>query len=311
MPTVQQWIGAIRPKTLPTAMAPVAVGGAIAWKLGAWNGGLWAWIMISSLLLQIAVNLANDYDDAINGTDTPRRVGPTRLTASGAISPPRMRMIVWGSIALATASGVGLIGVGGWPILLIGIASIAAIRGYSGGKKPYSHRGLADGVVWLFFGPIACQGTVWVMAHSLSVTALLLGAALGLVAVAVLVLNHLRDETEDRLTGKHTLVVRWGTQFGIWEYRLCLLVACLLLLGMAWLGRHWVLLGVALVLLPTALRLMAQLTQSNVDYTHLLGQTARFGLAMAFGCALSIVAPTATLGEADSFVMLDYQEGKL
>jgi len=247
-------------------------------------------VMVTAILLQIGANLANDYFDGINGKDSPHRVGPTRLTGSGLASPRQVKVAMWGVLGAAVLLGVALMIRGGWPIVGVGVASVWAAWGYSGGRRPYGYWGGADGVVWLFFGPIACQGTVWVMTHTVLTEAWVLGAALGLVATAVLVVNYVRDETEDRRTGKRTLVVRFGRQWGQWQYRACLTGAALIPLGWGWFTGAGGLMGVGLVLFPVSLVLGRRITHPTEQLTVLLGQTARFGLALAIGCCFSMVA---------------------
>ncbi|NDD67414.1 1,4-dihydroxy-2-naphthoate octaprenyltransferase, partial [bacterium] len=212
------WLSACRPRTLPLTLSPLLVGAALCWQAGQWA---WEWAVLmgcTAVLLQIGANLANDYFDGVNGKDSPHRVGPTRLTGSGLVKPGHVKGAMWGVLGAAVCLGIPIMIRGGWPIVLVGIASVWAAWGYSGGKRPYGYWGGADGIVWLFFGPVACQGMVWVMTHRLIMDAWVLGAAQGLVATAVLVVNYIRDETEDRQTGKRTLVVRFGSRWGYWQY---------------------------------------------------------------------------------------------
>lgn len=296
MTTFLMWVSACRPRTLLLTLSPILVGSAMVWQQGQWSWGWVGLVLLTATLLQIGANLANDYFDGINGKDSPQRVGPTRLTGSGLATPNQVKAAMWGVLGGAVLLGVALMIRGGWPIVLVGMAAVLAALGYSGGRRPYGYWGGADGVVWLFFGPVACQGTVWVMTHTLMMDAWVLGSAQGLVATAVLVVNYIRDEAEDRRTGKRTLVVRFGSRWGHWQYRACVSGAALITLGWGlWSGQGG-LMGVGLVLLPVSLVLGRRIAQPSAVLTVLLAQTARFGLALALGCWFSMVTQSIVAG---------------
>lgn len=228
VPAISQpkaWVLAIRPKTLPAAVSPVIVGAALAAADG--HFAFWPVLaaLLGALLLQIGSNLANDYFDAQHGADTPDRLGPTRVTAAGLITPAAMRAGMMVVFALAALVGLYLIWVGGWPIFLIGVASILAALAYTGGPKPFGYMGLGDLFVFLFFGPIALCGTYYLQAQSVSLDALLASLSMGALITAILVVNNLRDIDSDRAAGKYTLAVRWGRKGARDEYIILLALA--------------------------------------------------------------------------------------
>jgi len=204
------WILAARPKTLPAAAAPVAVGMALA----AYRGGFALLpamaALLGALLIQIATNLANDYFDFVKGADTEERVGPTRVTQAGLISPGAVRNAMLGTLAAALLVGVYLVNVGGWPIVWIGIASLVCAVAYTGGPFPLAYHALGDLFVFLFFGLIAVAGTVYVQMGVFTPEAWLAGVGIGAMSTAILVVNNLRDIETDARAGKRTLAVRLG-----------------------------------------------------------------------------------------------------
>jgi 1,4-dihydroxy-2-naphthoate polyprenyltransferase len=222
---VRIWCLAMRPRTLPAAVAPVLVGTAAA----AGNGRLKPLpalsAMAGALLLQIAVNLANDYFDGCRGIDTNRRLGPVRATQSGLIAPAQVLGAMWLTLALASLCGLYLASVGGWPVVAIGLASMAGVLGYSGGPYPLASHGLGDLCVFLFFGPVAVCGTYYVQALTLTGTVVLWAIPPGLLITAILVVNNLRDRETDEETGKHTLAVKIGPRWTRLEFAALVLAA--------------------------------------------------------------------------------------
>ncbi len=205
------WIAGARPRTLPISVAPVLVGVACAAATGdvRWWRALAA--LVVSMLLQIGVNYANDYSDGVRGTDADR-VGPLRLTGSGAVPARRVLAGAWSCFGLAALIGLAVAASTSWWLLLAGAAAIAAAWFYTGGSKPYGYRGLGDLAVFVFFGLVAVVGTAYVAAQPAEVTWLGVVASIpcGLLAVAVLVVNNLRDIPRDAATGKRTLAVMLG-----------------------------------------------------------------------------------------------------
>lgn len=226
--SIKNWILATRPKTLGTAIAPVFIGSALAQANGYFSMTLFVCILASTLLIQIGTNLANDYFDFKNGKDTPERLGPTRVTASGLIKPETVKKATILSFGIALLFGIILMIHGGLPIILIGILSILAGVAYTGGPYPLGYNGLGDITAFIFFGPIAVAGTYYLYSFEWSKEALILGIGTGLLAAALLAINNIRDIKEDTKTGKKTLAVRFGKKAILGEYCCCLSGASLL-----------------------------------------------------------------------------------
>ena len=228
IPTVtptQAWVLASRPKTLPAAVSPVVVGAALAAADGRFVVGPALACLAAALLLQIGSNLANDYFDHIKGADTAERIGPLRVTAGGLLSPATVRNGMIAVFGLAALIGVYLILVGGWPILLVGVAAIAAAVAYTGGPKPFGYMGLGDIAVFVFFGLVAVVGTYYVQALTITPASIIASLPMGALITAILVVNNLRDIDTDRQAGKHTLAVRFGRRGARLEYTLLLAAA--------------------------------------------------------------------------------------
>ena len=271
------WVWAARPKTLGAAVAPVVVGSAMAWRAGAAHPLSAGLALLSAILIQVGVNYHNDYADYLQGADTDDRVGPMRVTQAGLVAPETMRRATVLVFAGAVAAGGFLIYRGGWPVLVIGAASIAAAVWYTAGPYSLAALGLADLAVFVFFGPVAVGGTYYVQALACPLEVIVAGMGPGLFSVGILLVNNVRDVADDRAADKRTLVVRLGRQVGGWLYAACILGALLLPAGMvAWTGEHaWTLL--TLLLLPLAvgpIRTMIRVADPQ-RLNPLLGQTGR------------------------------------
>lgn len=223
----QIWLLAARPRTLPAAAAPVIVGSAIAYADGVFRLLPALGALGGALLLQIGANLANDVFDYQKGADTPGRLGPVRVTQSGMLPPGTVKAGMWITFALAALIGLYLAWVSGWPVIAIGLASIVAAILYTGGPLPYGYRGLGEIFVFLFFGVAAVMGTYYVQAVRFSLSAFIGSVPVGLLIVAILAVNNLRDIHTDRVSGKNTLAVRLGVVGARQEYLLLLLLAYL------------------------------------------------------------------------------------
>ncbi len=202
------WIEAARPRTLPAAIAPVLVGSGLAAFDGVYRNDAFILALVGALAIQVAANFANDVSDAGRGADTADRVGPARMVATGRIEARAMWIATAVAVAVAVAAGVGLVLIAGWPIVVIGLASILAMLTYVGGPLPYGYRALGEVFVFVFFGLVATVGTRF--AHGGSTPGLdawVLGAVMGALAAAILVVNNLRDIDTDRAAGKRTLAV--------------------------------------------------------------------------------------------------------
>ena len=221
------WLLATRPKTLPAALSPVIVGAAAAAGDGAFAALPALAALAGALLLQIGVNLANDYFDFHSGIDTAERKGPLRVTQSGLIPPGQVRLAMAAALAAATLVGVYLVARGGTPILAVGVASILAALAYSGGPWPLASKGVADLFVFVFFGPVAVCGTYFVQAGALTPAPAAAAIGPGLLITAILVVNNLRDIETDARAGKRTLAVRLGARGALAEYVLLLVGAFL------------------------------------------------------------------------------------
>ncbi len=212
MATAAQWVSGARPRTLPAAVAPVAVGAG----LGAWAGAFALprvlLALVVALMLQIGVNYANDYSDGIKGTDD-RRVGPVRLVGQQLASPPAVKRAALMSFALAALAGLALVVLTTqWWLLLIGMASIAAAWLYTGGPRPYGYAGLGEIFVFVFFGLVPVVGTAYVQTLTITGVDVLASVGVGLLSCAILVTNNLRDIPTDSVVGKRTLAVRLGDE---------------------------------------------------------------------------------------------------
>ncbi|EMA63353.1 1,4-dihydroxy-2-naphthoate polyprenyltransferase [Halorubrum lipolyticum] len=239
------WVIAARPQTLPAAAAPVIVGVGLAVRDGAFAPLPALAAFVGAALIQVGTNFANDYYDAIQGADTDDREGFTRVVASGLIEPAEVKRAMWLTFAAAILVGTYLVYVGGVPILVIGLASVAAGIAYTGGPYPLGYHGLGDLFVFVFFGVIAVTGTYYVQAAALAGEAFPLWLPEGTVTLAavvaslpvaalstnILVVNNVRDLEEDAQTGKRTLAVRFGYGFSRGQY--------LALLALAYLTPFW------------------------------------------------------------------------
>jgi 1,4-dihydroxy-2-naphthoate polyprenyltransferase len=225
--TLKSWMLAARPKTLPAAIAPVVIGAALAFADGKGNLPSALLAALCALLIQIGTNYANDYFDFVKGTDAPGRLGPTRATAAGWVTPQAMKCAFLFVFGLAALAGIPLLIRGGWPTLIIGALCIAAGILYTGGPFPLGYNGLGDLFVFIFFGLVAVGGSYYVQALEITSVVLLAGVAPGLLSTAILIVNNLRDVENDRIAGKRTVPVLFGVAFGRGEYLFCLLFACI------------------------------------------------------------------------------------
>ena len=203
---MNKWILGARIKTLPAAIAPVIVGTSLADQIKVINALL---ALIVSLSLQIAVNYANDFSDGVRGTDT-NRVGPTRLVASKLATASSVKNASFISFFVAIIAGTLLaFNTSVW-LIAVGLISILAAWGYTGGKKPYGYLGFGELAVFIFFGIVATVGSYYVQVEQISSSALLLSIPMGSLSCAILVINNLRDLNQDKLVSKRTMAVKLG-----------------------------------------------------------------------------------------------------
>ena len=210
MASIGEWVGGARPRTLPAAIAPVAVGAGLgAWAL-AFDGWRVLLALVVAVALQVGVNYANDYSDGIRGTDE-KRVGPVRLVGQGLAAPRAVKRAAWASFAVAAVAGLALVVLTGeWWLLLVGVASVAAAWLYTGGPRPYGYAGLGEVFVFVFFGLVPVVFTAYVQILTITVSAVVGGIGVGLLSCAILITNNLRDIPGDTVAGKRTLAVRIG-----------------------------------------------------------------------------------------------------
>ncbi len=256
---MRAWIAAARPKTLSAAVVPVLIGTALAsHEPAAISWGVFFCALIGAVLIQIATNLINDALDFKKGADTAERLGPLRVTQAGLIRPETVMTAAWVCLMGAALCGIPLIVRGGWPMLVIGLASIALAYAYTGGPYPLAYRGLGEVFVLIFFGLVAVGGTFY--AHSLQLTreALLAGFAAGSLATVLIVINNLRDVESDRRSDKRTTVVRFGERFARIEIAFFALAP---FVAVALIGRPGLL--VTLLALPLAIAVIVRVLRSH------------------------------------------------
>ena len=286
-PGPQVWLSAARPRTLPAAVAPVLVGTAAA---EAFDPVRFALALVVALALQVAVNYANDYFDGVAGVDTPARVGPTRAVASGLVPAGRMRSAMLAALGVAAVAGLALAALAGWELLAVGALAILAALGYSGGPRPYASAGLGELFVFVFFGLVATVGSAYVQDERIVPVAVVAAFLPGLIAVALLVVNNLRDVPSDRAVGKRTLSVRIGEPASRVVVTACIVGAFLVpLVVVAMTGSAWPLL--AYLAGPLAARTIDLLRRSGRrGLIRVLERTGRLqllsGLFFALGLAL-------------------------
>jgi 1,4-dihydroxy-2-naphthoate octaprenyltransferase len=213
-PALRPWLLAARVRTLGASAAPVLVGTALAAREGGFRPALAAVTLAAALLIQIGTNFVNDWGDFWRGADGPDRLGPPRAVQSGLVVPRRMVAATVAVFGAAALLGIVLARAGGWTIAAIGVAAILAGIAYTAGPTPLAYLGLGEPFVFVFFGPLAVAGTELVQARRVSAVAVAAGAALGLLATALLLVNNVRDIDSDRRAGKRTLAVRLGRRSG-------------------------------------------------------------------------------------------------
>ncbi|QOR70041.1 1,4-dihydroxy-2-naphthoate polyprenyltransferase [Ruania alkalisoli] len=285
MPTLRDWVGGARPRTLPAALAPVLAGtGAAAYDDSA---SLVRALLAAgvALALQVAVNFANDYSDGVRGTDDVR-VGPVRLTASGTVPAATVKRAAYAAFGVAGVLGVVLCAVAGtwW---LIGVGALCVLAGwyYTGGKNPYGYQGFGEVAVFVFFGLVATLGTTYTQAGRISVPAVLAACAIGALACALLMVNNVRDIPTDTMAGKRTLAVRLGDRKARIAYAGLLVagVVCAVAIG-AWAPWALLLTGLALPVLHLSSQVVGG--AAGRELITVLGRTGMLELALGVGLAV-------------------------
>lgn len=221
---MKNWLIAARLKTLPAAISPVFMGSALSFHEGVFNIMIFLMTLFASILIQIGTNFANDVFDFQKGADRKDRLGPLRMTQSGLISPQKMKYGMWFVFMFATGIGFYLFSIGGFPIIVIGLASMISGVLYTGGPYPLGYHGWGDVFVFVFFGLIAVPGTYYLQSGNISMDSIWMGVSMGMLSNAILVVNNLRDLDADKISGKRTLAVRFGKYFSKIQYSLLILI---------------------------------------------------------------------------------------
>ena len=283
------WLMAARPATLPAGVLPVVLATALAHSRGQARLDVALWSALGAMAIQIGTNLYNDWADFFRGADTAARVGPRRVTQQGLIPPRRVLQAAVAAFVAAAGCGLFLLPIGGLPILCVGVVSIAAGVLYTGGPYPLAYHGLGDLFVFVFFGLVATVATYYLHTGTVSGTSVLLGAAVGFFATAILVVNNLRDRHTDALAHKRTLAVRFGARPSQVQYGACLLLPYALAVAAAAQEAAWPRL-LPLVSLPWAFVLLGRIRRlEGAALNPLLGQTARLELGYTLLMALGLV----------------------
>lgn len=286
--SIDEWVAGARPRTLWTAITPVLVGTAAANAVGSSDFLLSVLALGVSLALQVGVNFANDYSDGVRGTDVDR-IGPDRLVATGRATPSAVKTAAFGSFAVAAVLGLILVALSGfWWLLGVGIVAIVAAWYYTGSAKPYGYAGWGEVSVFIFFGPVATLGTMYTQAGTVTWWAVLASISLGLFAVAMLLVNNIRDIETDAAAGKRTLAVRVGDFRARQLYSAAITMPLLISVFIAF-EQPWVLITLLLILPSLLLVMGMRLRVGSTLAPMFLGTSALgffYGVLLAVGIAL-------------------------
>jgi 1,4-dihydroxy-2-naphthoate polyprenyltransferase len=289
--STHEWIEGARPRTLPAAIAPVAVGAGLGAWAGAFDAGRVLLALVVAVALQVGVNFANDYSDGIKGTDA-TRVGPVRLVGQGLAPAGQVRAAAFVSFAVAAVGGLVLVALTAeWWLLLVGVASIAAAWLYTGGPRPYGYAGLGEVFVFVFFGIVPVVGTAYVQTLTITAPDVVASIGVGLLACAILVTNNLRDIAGDTAVGKVTLAVRLGDARTRRLYAAIIVVALVVPIAVAALTSPWVALASltgVLAIRPVRIVLGGALGPALIPALKLTGV-----LLLVYGLALGLALAVA------------------
>ncbi len=290
MRTQNRWIVGARPRTLPAALVPVAIGASVGFGQ---QGARWwtvAPALIVSLALQVGVNYANDYSDGVRGTDDVR-VGPVRLVASGLAPAAQVKHAAFAAFGVAASAGLVLAAATSWWLLVVGVASVLAGWFYTGGTHPYGYLGFGEVFVFVFFGLVATLGTTYVVVERIPGFAWWLGSGAGSLACSLLVVNNLRDIPTDRAAGKRTLAVRLGDRRTRWLFVMLVSAALLVLVPVAIDGHGPVLIGLAAAVAAAQPIRRVRQGAGGSELIAVLGATGKlqlaYGVLVTAGMALA------------------------
>jgi 1,4-dihydroxy-2-naphthoate octaprenyltransferase len=277
---MNKWILGARPRTLPAAIAPVVVATALVGNDFNWFRAALA--LKVAVWLQIGVNFANDYSDGVKGTDEDR-VGPIRLVGSGLATAKSVKAAAFISFGIASIAGTWLALLTSPLLIVVGVLSIAAAWGYTGGKNPYGYRGLGELSVFLFFGVIATMGTYYAQTEEITLLSFVVSIPMGALSCAILAINNLRDRPKDELVGKLTVAVRIGDRKARAMY-----VALLALAHIAAIATLIPATLLTLLAFPITLSISKQVLSGNSgkELIPVLGKTAK--LQMIFSILLAV-----------------------
>lgn len=288
--TFQAWKLATRLPTLTAAISPVAVGTGVAIHLDVFDPLPALAALAGALLLQVGANFANDVFDFKKGADTSDRLGPPRATQMGLLSPGQMLAAMWLVFAVAMLIGVYLVYVGGWPIVAVGLASIAAAIIYTGGPWPIGYHALGDLFTFVFFGVVAVVGACYVQAGNVPALAVAASIPVGCTVTQILVVNNLRDIPTDKNSGKTTLAVILGDRGTRAWYAILLAVALVVPIGISLVSTAEWAWAASLISLPWAAKPFRAILSgaSGGDLNPVLKATARYNLVLGLLLAAAI-----------------------
>lgn len=287
----ESWILASRPKTLPAAVMPVFVGTSIAIYDNVFVPTAAIIALVCSLLIQIGTNFINDLFDYLKGTDKKDRVGPTRVLAAGLVSVKEMKL--WINIVFGTAFilGLYLVYLGGLFVLLIGILSLLAGYAYTAGPYPLAYNGLGDIFVFVFFGFVGTIGTYYVQANEITMLVFWSSIPVGALVTNILVVNNYRDIEEDRIAGKKTLAVKFGSKFARLQYVLFMILSYTILIVVYFTYKQSLFVFLPLITLPLSIKLIRMIYRlTGKELNKTLELTAKlsaiYGILFAVGILL-------------------------
>ncbi|MCZ7602171.1 MAG: 1,4-dihydroxy-2-naphthoate polyprenyltransferase [Melioribacteraceae bacterium] len=288
---IESWLLASRPKTLPAAVMPVFVGTSIAIHDGLFNPIAAIVALLCSLLIQIGTNFVNDLHDYLKGSDKKDRLGPVRVLVSGLISENEMRIGIAVVFSTAFILGMYLVYLAGWFIFIIGVLSLIAGYAYTAGPYPLAYNGLGDIFVFIFFGFVGTIGTYYVQAQEITMLVFWSSIPVGALITNILVVNNYRDLEEDKIAGKNTLAVKFGSTFAKMQYLIFMILSYSILLLVYFTYKQSIYVFLPLLTLPIAIKLVSMIFKlSGKDLNSTLALTAKlsavYGILFAVGILL-------------------------